>query len=1428
MPPKEENKTEVKTNMSTTFATTSKMSCPIFSGHEDKYEDWKKQVKDWLIVERSKIEYPGLEIRLALRDKAFDICKDIDTKVLMEQESAKLIFEALNKVYKKDNRLDRMEKSLKLFKIERKREETVKDYVFRYEKFARQCEGAGGGVMSDTLKGCHLLEQANLTENEKHIVLGACGDKEYNFEEIKKALNRIFQEKKKEEEKDNWLVEDKRNPVSRYYGSRMKCYRCRSEYHLANKCNKKETECYICRKKDHWANNCPQNWKNQKKDNQDKEETHEKKTKENMYHVWNSPLNYEEEEDIFEESTIDIQGLFDSGSTKTIIGDLLFDKIKTQLDEMELHEIEQSSQDCADTYRFGNTSYDAHKEVIIPCQLGKEKIYIRTVVVQGNIPWLIGKETMERMSIRMDYGNKRLFFKNQSFNWSNNNEKHIKITLIKGEDEYKIWMNTDWIKNRKEWNKRGQKLHQQFGHASSQKINGLIDQAYQNKETYKEIKGELHDVIKKIVDECDACRKYKKCPPKPVVGLPLAQSFNEVIACDLGELEGKKFLVMVDWATNFCQASWIKDKKSSRILEGLFNSWITIFGAPRKIMSDNGLEFQNEEIRSMSDKLGIEMMATPAESPWSNGKCERMVGVLKDGVKRLRQDVTSDWNIALKWTVAAKNNLMLKDGISPNQLIFGKNTFSSNFVGETKYTTLQYDNTADMLRDNLNAMERARSIHMEQEADKRLRLALSKPIRDHKIEDAVTGEKVLYRRDKEKEWRGPARVIGRDGKTVIVKHGGSLRRVKRIHVTRINKECEVNDEEDENGDTNEGSAVINRNSHEEQREEMREVEDEDDDDISEGSGDEDEKIEEENLSVEDEEQDNRNHLEQLEEEDNQIAENRKESYRVQKNERYSITNKETEEIEKVEILSRAGKATSEKWSDSYNVRELENGQTKWIDLREYKKITKIDSEDEVWLGDYDDESILKAKMKELSNWERNEVFIPVKNVGQKTITTRWIVTEKENSGERSCKARLVARGFEDEEIMETDAPTCGSESLKVCLTVIQMNRWTCKTLDIKTAYLQGKPITRTVYLRPPKEAKTEKIWKLRKTVYGLKDAARVWYESVVATIKDLGGIINLLDPTVFAWKKNGELMGIICSHVDDFCYGGTKEFEQKIITELREKLEIGKEQEQIFKYIGLNIEQKKDEAILVDQIDYTKRIIYPEKKFFLEERTLSDKEQTNYRSLIGQLNWIAQHTRPDISFHVSKCSKKCRKANTSDMRSLIKIIEKTKMECVRIKLSKLIGKMFIEIFADASFNNLGDGNSQIGYIVAIADEYGNRCPILWKSRIAKRVSKSTLEAESLSLGEAAENGIYVRQLWKEILGESIPIKIRTDCKSLEKALYSKSNVSNKRLRIDIASIKEMMEREEINEIIWVASREQIADILTKEGVKSGEILKYVQ
>ena len=53
---------------------------------------------------------------------------------------------------------------------------------------------------------------------------------------------------------------------------------------------------------------------------------------------------------------------------------------------------------------------------------------------------------------------------------------------------------------------------------------------------------------------------------------------------------------------------------------------------------DGGREFQNEEIAEFTEKFGIELRCTASESPWWNGKCEKVVGLRKGTMRKFKEE----------------------------------------------------------------------------------------------------------------------------------------------------------------------------------------------------------------------------------------------------------------------------------------------------------------------------------------------------------------------------------------------------------------------------------------------------------------------------------------------------------------------------------------------------------------------------------------------------------------------------------------------------------------------------------------------------------------------------------------------------------------------------------------------------------------------
>ena len=89
------------------------------------------------------------------------------------------------------------------------------------------------------------------------------------------------------------------------------------------------------------------------------------------------------------------------------------------------------------------------------------------------------------------------------------------------------------------------------------------------------------------------------------------------------------------------------------------------------------------------------------------------------------------------------------------------------------------------------------------------------------------------------------------------------------------------------------------------------------------------------------------------------------------------------------------------------------------------------------------------------------------------------------------KARLVIRGFEENEDIQADSPKASKTALRIVLALAANYDWAISTVDVKATFLQGRSINKNIYIKPPREVSIErKIWRLRKTAYGLVDAAR--------------------------------------------------------------------------------------------------------------------------------------------------------------------------------------------------------------------------------------------------------------------------------------------------------------------------------------------------
>ena len=142
------------------------------------------------------------------------------------------------------------------------------------------------------------------------------------------------------------------------------------------------------------------------------------------------------------------------------------------------------------------------------------------------------------------------------------------------------------------------------------------------------------------------------------------------------------------------------------------------------------------------------------------------------------------------------------------------------------------------------------------------------------------------------------------------------------------------------------------------------------------------------------------------------------------------------------------------------------------------------------------------------------------------------------------------------------------------------------------------------------------------------------------------------DPPIFYWHFNGQLMGIMSTHMDDFCWGGEECFVRSVIDPLPLVFSIRSECGTAFKYVVICMTQQDDFSIKIDQISYIEGILpvpVSKQQSVMIHELLNKNELKQFRFVIGQLGWAAGQTRSDIAFDCYKLSSSVNHATIEDL-----------------------------------------------------------------------------------------------------------------------------------------------------------------------------------
>ena len=261
------------------------------------------------------------------------------------------------------------------------------------------------------------------------------------------------------------------------------------------------------------------------------------------------------------------------------------------------------------------------------------------------------------------------------------------------------------------------------------------------------------------------------------VGMPMASKFNENVAMDLKQWNGRWILHIIDMWSRYTLSVFVDRKKPGNIIDALTTQWIGKFGVMKSLITDNGGEFNSDEMREIMSILNVQLCTT-------GGLCESVHAITDMMLVKLADDYGKfNSQTFLSWANMARNSLQMWNGYSSHQLVFGENPNLPNIISNT-LPTLERTTSSEVSAQHLNALHGARKAFIQTEGDERIRRALRNKVRDSEQVFGY-GDRVFYKREGKELLLEPGQVVFQDGKVVFVRHGAVFVRVSPNRLQKV-------------------------------------------------------------------------------------------------------------------------------------------------------------------------------------------------------------------------------------------------------------------------------------------------------------------------------------------------------------------------------------------------------------------------------------------------------------------------------------------------------------------------------------------------------------------------------------------------------------------------------------------------------------------
>ena len=474
----------------------------------------------------------------------------------------------------------------------------------------------------------------------------------------------------------------------------------------------------------------------------------------------------------------------------------------------------------------------------------------------------------------------------------------------------------------------------------------------------------------------------------------------------------------------------------------------------------------------------------------------------------------------------------------------------------------------------------------------------------------------------------------------------------------------------------------------------------------------------------------------------------------------------------------------------------------------------------------------KANQKEVDALWANKTWVLVDLPPGKKLTETQMLCERKRGPDGKVdryKGRLVARGDTQThygDYFDVWAPVARYATLRALLAHCAADGLVIAQLDVETAFL-NEELDEEIYIRQPQgyeRGDTAKVCLLKKALYGLKQAARAWIKKLEAVLITAGFRPTDADPCLYVGTVGGDKVFILV-YVDDLLVAAKSakhvDAGKRIILDAFKARDMGAPTY----FLGMHIERDGETgALRLSQHQYASNLL---ERFGLTDanpvrlpmgvgthlqkdgEALPGPLIQTYQELLGALLYLANGTRPDITFAVGRLS--CYAAaptaeHLAAAKTVLRYIKGTTHLGLKYAApGELVGYSEADFAADVDSRR-----STTGY----ASIY-NGAAISWVSKIQPTVAASTTEAEYVAGAMAAKEAIWLRRLLGALTGTTKAVQMKCDNQGAL-ALMHNAVSSPRTEHIDISHhfIREKVAEKQII-MEHVPTGKMTADALTK-------------